>query len=223
MEAPVEQRAPREVDLGTGAGILQPRQGGLGRQEVELDGGETFAFAARGKVRTAPFEKQGAAAARQAVQRFRLDLRLEGERGHGRHAEADLEAVGEKRRPLRRRRAEFHLHGYPQGLVPRNPSGPEDRLHAAFAGDLGRQGAAGCELGELQRAVEVGLARAVGADEDGQRLQREGDAADRTVVRDRDAADGQRHQLSVRRSSGRSSEKAGISTSKKLPSGPCMR
>src|SRR6185437_2471368 len=59
---------------------------------------------------------------------------------------------------------------------------PCGRLHAAFGRQFARQGAAGGGLQELQGAIEVGLADAVGADEYRQAAGRKADRAQGPVV-----------------------------------------
>jgi len=62
-------------------------------------------------------------------------------------------------------------------------------LHAAFGGKLAGERAGRRRLQQLQRTIEIGLADAIGADEDRQAADRKGDGAQRTVAGNADFAD----------------------------------
>jgi hypothetical protein len=68
-------------------------------------------------------------------------------------------------------------------------TGPERRFHPAFGGKVAGQGAGRGGLQQLQRTIEIRLSDAVGADEDGDGIDRKPDALNRAIARDVDLAD----------------------------------
>ena len=134
-------------------------------------------------------------------QRLFLDVRFE-RKGAGsagrRHADLHLVGIGRSPSVTSPKPADSVMRA---GCADVALAGPESGLHAALGGELARQGSGGRGLQQLQRAIEVGLADAIGADEHRQPSRRKTDRAQGTVVGGVDLADNHAPSVSTALSS----------------------
>ena len=137
------------------------------------------------------------AAAVMEQQRLFLDGRLEREgAGPAGRWHADLDLVGIEHAVLRAGSPKPADSLMRAGSPTAPLAGPQGRLHAALGRQFARQGAGGGRLQQLQRAIEIGLADAVGADEHRQPPRREADRAQGAVAGGVDLADDHAARLS---------------------------
>ena len=130
----------------------------------------------------APFQQGHRTAASQEGHTLLLDQRLEWQGSFDRGLRADFDLVAEAAAAGDGSIGlECHGEADSGGAARRPRTGPEDRWHAPFGRQFACQCAGGGRLDELQCAVEVGLADAVGALEDGQPFGGEADAPERAV------------------------------------------
>src|SRR5882724_7324939 len=101
-------------------------------------------------------------------QRLFLEVRLERKSTWAagrRHADLDFVGIEDA---LQRGLTEAGRQRDARRIAHSTLAGPKRRLHAALGRQLSRQGAGRRSLDELQGAIEVGLADAIGADEHGE-------------------------------------------------------
>ena len=180
------------MQIGEADRILQGRQGGLRGHELGLDLDPLARLVAGSDLRTMTLQQLDAAARVMEGQRLLLHQRLEGKgRGggmaqpHGYFIAIAALAAGDGR--------EFGAEGDAHGILGPALPGPEGRIHSALARELVGERAGGRGLDELQGPVEIGLADAIGAEEDRQPVDGKADGAQRSIARGMNLSHHQRH------------------------------
>ncbi|ENN89581.1 Sugar transporter [Rhizobium freirei PRF 81] len=163
IESPGFDGAPEGADLRIMSGITKQRNRGFRRQGLLAIGFHPARLASHRNTRPVALHHRYRPASGFERKLFGLDFRLKRETRRGRRPHASLDRVAEGRRPLHIEQLDVEADA--GGFVRTPLARPHGGEHAALAGNLMRQPAANSSLHELQRAIEVGLADAVLADE----------------------------------------------------------
>jgi len=186
--------AQRRSDIGAeAAGSSIAPRAVFRRHEIQVEFDPRIVGVTREHRRSAALEQSRLSPPVVEDQFLLLDLRLVGEGGRRRCRQSCPDLVGREpgldliARAWSRPKADHepHANRLPGLALAR----PERRSHAALGGQLARQCPRSRALDELQRAIGIGLANAVGPDEDAQAPQREADRPQRAIAGGGDLSD----------------------------------
>ena len=202
IEAPVQQGPAHKFDVAEAPGIAQRAKRSF-RGEQTRCRARACGRRRRSRLRADPCVQARVSGRCAAVidERLFLDLRLEAKRCRGRApGRRPRSRRNARRRPRRRSRSSIVRVlsvSDPRptdsliraGLLTLPLARPQRGLHSAFGRELARERARRRGLQQLQCAIEVGLADAVGADEDGELADGKADGAQRAITGNAHLAD----------------------------------